>query len=35
MKNECIKSDRLVMDSKEYSLKDGTLGNLPADLDPK
>ena len=30
-----IKADRLVVDSKEYSVNDGTLVNLPADLDPK
>ena len=30
-----IKGDRLVVDSKEYSLDDGTLSNLPTDLDPK
>ena len=30
-----IKADRLVVDSKEYSVNDGTLVNLPADFDPK
>ena len=30
-----IKADKLVVDSKEYSVNDGTLVNLPADLDPK
>ena len=30
-----IKADRLVVDSKEYSVNDGTLVNLPTDLDPK
>ena len=30
-----IKADRLVVGSKEYSVNDGILVNLPADLDPK
>ena len=30
-----IKGDRLVVDNNEYSLDDGTLSNLPTDLDPK